>query len=147
MKYSDKPRICDITTKEVSKKSYQPVPSDKAWQVEVVKELIDVRDNKVDLDSWQKELYDLSQYLFAFFKTREKKCCSKLFLDAYQMIYDTTNFEFDNISSILRRFNKCFFKAFANNINDKLKRFKDDKKVNLHLFCTIRGIHNQFPIG
>ena len=31
------------------------VPNDKAWQVDVVKELIDVRDNKVDLDSWQKE--------------------------------------------------------------------------------------------
>ena len=75
------------------------------------------------------ELYDLSQYSFAFFKTRVKKCCSKLFLDAYQMIYDTTNFEFDNISSRLRRFNNCVFKAFANNINDKLKRFKDDKKV------------------
>ena len=74
------------------------------------------------------ELYDLSQYLFAFFKTREKKCCYKLFLDAYQMIYDTTNFEFDNISSILRRFNNCFFKAFANNINDEVKGFKDDKK-------------------
>ena len=75
------------------------------------------------------ELYDLSQYLFAFFKTREKKCCSKLFLDTYQMIYDTTNFESDNTSSMLRRFNYCFFKAFANNINDELKRFKDDQKV------------------
>ena len=53
------------------------------------------------------DLYDLSQYLFAFFKTREKKCCSKLFLDAYQMIYDKTNIEFDNISSILSRFNNC----------------------------------------
>ena len=55
MKYCGKPRICDITTKEVSKKSYQPVPNDKAWQVEGVKELIEVRDNKVDLDSCQKE--------------------------------------------------------------------------------------------
>ena len=55
MKYCGKPRICDSTTKEDSKKSYQPVPNDKAWQVEVVKELVDVRDNKVDLDSWQKE--------------------------------------------------------------------------------------------
>ena len=55
MKYCGKPRICDITTMGISKKSYQPVPNDKAWQVEVDKELIDVRDNKVDLDSWQKE--------------------------------------------------------------------------------------------
>ena len=83
------------------------------------------------------ELHDLSQYLFAFFKTREKKCCSKLFLDAYQMIYDATNFAFDNISSILRRFNNCFFKAFANNINDKLKRFKDDKKAVVDSYTVI----------
>ena len=75
------------------------------------------------------ELYDLSQYLFSFFKTREKKCCSKLYLDAYQMIYDTTGVEFENISSILRRFNNCFFKAFAKDINDQEKRSKDDKKV------------------
>ena len=84
------------------------------------------------------ELYNLSQYLFAFFKTREKKCCPKLFLDAYQMIYDTTNFEFDNISSILRRFNDSFFKeAFANNINDKLKRFKDDKRLSNAVLVVI----------
>ena len=75
------------------------------------------------------ELYDLSQYLFSFFKTREKKCCSKLYLDAYQTIYDTTGVEFENISSILRRFNNCFFKAFAKDINDQEKRSKDDKKV------------------
>ena len=54
-KYCGKPRICDITTEEVSKKSYQHVPNDKACQVEMVKKLIDVCDNKVDLDSWQKE--------------------------------------------------------------------------------------------
>ena len=75
------------------------------------------------------ELYDLSQYLYSFFKTHEKKCCSKLFLDAYQMIYERTDVEFENISSILRRFNNCFFKAFAKDINDQQKRFKDSKKV------------------
>ena len=56
MKYCGKPRRCDITTMEVSKKTYEPVSNAKACQVEVVKELIDVRDNKVDLDSWQKEV-------------------------------------------------------------------------------------------
>ena len=49
MKYCGKPRIYDITTMEVSKKSYQPVPNDKAWKVELVRELIEVRDNKIDL--------------------------------------------------------------------------------------------------
>ena len=69
------------------------------------------------------ELYDLSQYLFAFFKTREKKCCSKLFLEAYE----TTHFKFNNIQSILGRFNNCFYKSFANDLNDKLKHIKDEK--------------------
>ena len=55
MKYCGKPRICDITTMEVSKKSYQPVRNEEAWKVEVVKELIEVRDNKSDLASWKKE--------------------------------------------------------------------------------------------
>ena len=73
------------------------------------------------------ELYEFSQYLFAFFKTREKKCCSKLFLEAIQ-------FKFDNILSILRRFNNCFFKAFSCDLHDKLKPTKDMKKIKqLHM--------------
>ena len=54
-----------------------------------------------------------TKYLFAVFKTHEKKCCSKLFLETYE----------DLRHSILRRFDNCFFKAFGNNINDKLKEF------------------------
>ena len=59
----------------------------------------------------QAELYEMSQYLVAFFQTREKKCCSKLFLEAYE----TIQFKFDNI---LRRFNNCFVKAFSCDLND-----------------------------
>ena len=55
MKYCDKPRICDITTIELTKLSYQPVPIDKSWEIQLVKELIDVRDNILDLDDWRKE--------------------------------------------------------------------------------------------
>ena len=80
------------------------------------------------------ELYDLSQYLFSFFKCRETKCCSKSFLEGYKMIYDTSVSKFDNILSILRRFilrrfNNCFFKAFASDVNDKLKRSKNENKI------------------
>lgn len=67
------------------------------------------------------ELFDLSQYLYAFFKTREKKCCPQVFLDAYQLIYESSGFEFPNVHTKLRRFNNCFIKAFAKDINDKLK--------------------------
>ena len=55
MKYCDKPRICDITTIELTKQSYQPVPIDKSWEIQLVKELIDVRDNILHLDDWRKE--------------------------------------------------------------------------------------------
>ena len=47
------------------------------------------------------------------------------------MIYDTSDSKFDNILSILSRFNNCFFKAFASDVNDKLTRSKDDKKIKL----------------
>ena len=82
------------------------------------------------------ELYDLSQYFFAFFKTREKKCCSKLFLETYETIYEVTHFKFDNIQSILRRFNNCFYKSFANDLNDKLKCFKDENKIKQRCICS-----------
>ena len=67
------------------------------------------------------ELFDLSQYLYAFFKTREKKCCPQVFLDAYKMIYEFSGLEIQNVDTKLRRFNNCFIKAFAKNINDYLK--------------------------
>lgn len=67
------------------------------------------------------ELFDLSQYLYAFFKTREKKCCPQVFLDAYKVIYEFSALDIQNIDSKLRRFNNCFIKAFAKDINDKLK--------------------------
>ena len=82
------------------------------------------------------ELYDLSQYLFAFFKTRETKFYSKLFLEAYETIYEVTHFKFDNIQSISRRFNNCFYKSFANDLNDKLKRLKDEKKIKQRRICS-----------
>ena len=74
------------------------------------------------------DLYDFSQYIYAFFKTREKKCCPQIFLDAYQIIYESTAFEFENVLAICRRFNNCFIKAFIKNANDNLKS-KDSKAV------------------
>ena len=57
------------------------------------------------------------------------------------MTYDTTNFEFDNISCILKRFNNCFFKAFPNNINDNLKRFKDDKRLSNAVLVFVDSLY------
>ena len=38
------------------------------------------------------ELFDLSQYLYTFLKLRPQKCCNKVFLQAFQNIYDATDY-------------------------------------------------------
>ena len=49
------------------------------------------------------DLLDLSLYYYSFFKLKDMKCCNKVFLQAFQMIYDYTDYEFENIRSINRR--------------------------------------------
>ena len=50
------------------------------------------------------DLYDLSLYCYAFFKSKSVKCCTKIFLEAFNEIHDF---------SINRRLCNCFFKAFV----------------------------------
>jgi len=61
-----------------------------------------------------------------------------VYLDAYHLIYEKTNFEFNNVTSILRRFNNCFFKAFTKDVNEQQKRFKDEKKVKQRRLSSLR---------
>ena len=70
--------------------------------------------------------YKEYEYLFAFFKSRNKKSWSKFLLEAYKSIYETTPYKFINIQSILRRFNNSFFKTFT---CDKLKQSRVKKKI------------------
>ena len=72
-------------------------------------------------------LYDLSLYLYSFFKKRKNKCCTKIFLQAYHYIYECTGFEFINIDKILSRLNNCFFKGYASNETDKIKAKKNEE--------------------
>ena len=74
-------------------------------------------------------LYDFSQYCYTFFKSRKEKCCTKMYLQAFQLIHEYTGYSFENIDSIVRRLCNCFFKAFVKRETDKLKRKnKDDQK-------------------
>ena len=50
------------------------------------------------------DVYDLSQYLYSFFKIRKPKCCSKIVFQAFQYIYESSGYEFPNVESILKRF-------------------------------------------
>ena len=74
------------------------------------------------------ELFDLGQYMYAFFKNRKQKCCSKVFLEAYRHIYEVCGYEFENISGIIRRFNNTFFKGFAKKETDNIKK---DNTLNM----------------
>ena len=78
-------------------------------------------------------LYDFSQYCYSFFKAREIKCCTKVFMKAFSMIHDYTNYSFDIVDSIVRRMCNCFFKAFVKKENDLLKnKNKNDENDQRH---------------
>ena len=64
------------------------------------------------------ELFDLSLYMYSFFENRKKKCCSRVFVEAFKYIYDSTEYEFKNIDKFIRRFSNCFFKGFAKKESD-----------------------------
>jgi hypothetical protein len=73
-------------------------------------------------------LYDLSQYYYTFFKSRTAKCCTKIFLEAFNEIHSYTGYDYENIDSINRRFCNTFFKAFVNKSKDNVK-FKDQRDI------------------
>ena len=70
------------------------------------------------------DLYDLSQYLYCFFKMRKTKCCSKIFLQGFQHIYESSGCNFLNIDNIMRRFINCFFKGYAKTETDQIRADK-----------------------
>ena len=74
-------------------------------------------------------LYDFSQYCYCFFKARKNKCCTKIYLEAFSMIYDFTNYSFENVNSIARRLCNCFFKAFVKKETDSLKAQRDTRQT------------------
>ena len=71
-------------------------------------------------------LYDLSLYYYAFFKSRNRKCCTKIFLEAFKQIYSFTGYDFENVERINRRLCNSFFKAFVKKASDNVKA-KDNR--------------------
>lgn len=72
------------------------------------------------------ELYDLSQYCYAFFESCQKKCCSHKFLEAFIFIHDATGYNLPNTHSIFKRMVNCFMKAHAKQLTDKMCRSKKE---------------------
>ena len=81
-------------------------------------------------------LYDLSLYYFAFFKARKVKCCTKIFLEAFNLIYDSTGYKFDGISRINRRLINFFFKAMAKKSTVEVGRQKDQRQTKKRLIAS-----------
>lgn len=81
-----------------------------------------------NLDYPTEELFDLSLYLYSFYKLSNDKNCINKMLVAFQRILDFTQYEVKNSDSVLRRFANCFFKSFSNMITDTVKS-KDTRNI------------------
>ena len=67
---------------------------------------------------------------------REKKCCDNIFLQAYNVIYKSIDYEFENIGWMICRFSSTFFKF------DLLKKEKDKRQLKKKkLNNWIRSFH------
>ena len=78
-----------------------------------------------NLDYSAEELFDLSLYLYSYYKSKVDKSCVNKILVAFKKILEFTQYEIAN-SAVLRRFANSFSKGFASKITDALKR-KDTK--------------------
>ena len=79
------------------------------------------------------ELFDLSLYLYSYYKSKVDRSCVNKILVAFKKILEFTQYEIANSNSVLRRFANSFSKAFASKITDsvKTKDTKATKKLRL----------------
>ena len=64
MQYCGKNRIHETTPNAVSKKCYRPIPIQEMWRVNILEELLEIRDNINDSAGWNRqEIADCIRYL------------------------------------------------------------------------------------
>ena len=64
MYYCGKNRISEITSQEISEKSYHPSPRHEIWRLDLVNELLEIRDNNYELKDWETdEVIDCINFL------------------------------------------------------------------------------------
>ena len=94
------------------------------------------------------DLLDSSLYCCTFYKARseKKKCCDKIFLQAYNLIYEIADYEFESMGRVIKRFLNTFFKVFVKKESDLLTKKKTiegklvnqlDQVFSLSLSCNI----------
>ena len=74
---------------------------------------------------------------FAFFKLFPRKCCTKLHLQAFDIIQELSGHEFPGINRINRRFLNTFFKTYKEKICDDIRWdvFRFTGTVPFHFIC------------
>ena len=75
------------------------------------------------------DLYNLSLYLYGYYNALEDKTCLKKVMIAFNLIYESCFLEFENPSSILRRYMNTFSKGFVKSETDKIQETKKKQVV------------------
>ena len=77
----------------------------------------------------REDLFDLSMYLFCYYKCADKTCIKKL-LKGFMEIYNLTGFNFEGKQTkILQRFANCFSNGFRKQQAEKIKLDKSQKNL------------------
>ena len=75
------------------------------------------------------ELFDLSLYLYTYYKSLEDKSCSTRLLRAFERILEFTSYSIPAHNSVLRRFANCFGKAFSKKASQQLRIDNESKCI------------------
>ena len=70
------------------------------------------------------KVYVLSKCLYSYYNKVDNSCATKLMV-AFKVIYEYMDLEYDNLTSIFRRFINTFSKAFAKKSQIKLLTIKE----------------------
>ena len=90
-----------------------------------------------------RDLYDLSLYLYSFYSSISDRTCLKRILVAFNLIYESSHCEFQNISSILRRYLNTFTKGFVKKETEKIKIDKKELNADKNYSVKRRRITNK----
>ena len=75
------------------------------------------------------ELFDLSLYLYTYYKSLEDKSCSTRLMRAFETILEFSSYSIPAHNSVLRRFANYFGKAFSKKASQQLRIDNESKCI------------------